>query len=53
MGAWNQLRPQDVCSYNVDVRATRQAETTCHHTLENYEKDLQLVQELENKLRIT
>ena len=53
MGTWNQLMPQDLCSYDTNVRATRQIETTRRHALENYEKDLRLVQELENKLGIT
>ena len=44
---------QDLCSYNTNVRTTRQAETVCHHAMENYKEDLHLVQELENKLGIS
>ena len=36
-----------------NTRATRQTETARRHALENYEKDLRLVQDLENKLGIS
>ena len=45
--------PQNLSSYTVNTQATRQTETARHHALENYEKYLHLVQDLENKLGIS
>ena len=53
MANWSQETPQDPSSYTANTRATRQTETARHHALENYEKDLRLVQDLENKLGIS
>ena len=53
MTTWSQPTSQDLCSYDTNVRTTRQAETVRRHALENYKKDLCLVQELENKLGIS
>ena len=53
MGLWSQATPQDITCYNINMQGTRQAETTCRHTLENYEKNLHVVQELERKLEIS
>ena len=53
MADWSQAMPQDLSSYTANIWATRQTETAHHHTLENYEKDLHLVQDLENKLGIS
>ena len=53
MTTWSQPTSQDLCSYDTNVCTTRQAETVRCHALENYEKDLCLVQELENKLGIS
>ena len=53
MAVWSQATPQDLSSYTANIRATRQTETARHHTLENYEKDIRLVQDLKNKLGIS
>ena len=53
MANWSQETPQDPSSYMANTRATRQTETARRHALENYEKDLHLVQDLENKLGIS
>ena len=53
MADWSQAMPQDLSSYTANIQATRQTETACRHALENYEKDLRLVQDLENKLGIS
>ena len=53
MADWSQAMPQDLSSYMANIWATRQTETARHHALENYKKDLCLVQDLENKLRIS
>ena len=53
MANWSQAIPQDMSSYMVNIRATRQTETACRHALENYEKDLCFVQDLKNKLGIS
>ena len=53
MANWSQATPQDTSSYTVNIRATRQTKTAHCHALENYEKDLRFVQDLENKLRIS
>ena len=45
--------PQNLSSYTANTQATRQTETARHHALENYEKKLRLVQDLENKLGIS
>ena len=53
MADWSQAMPQDLSSYMANIQATRQTETAHRHTLENYKKDLHLVQDLENKLGIS
>ena len=53
MADWSQAMPQDLSSYTVNIQATKQTETACCHTLENYENDLHLVQDLKNKLRVS
>ena len=53
MGLWSQATPQDITCYNINMQGTRQAETTCRHALENYKKNLHVVQELECKLEIS
>ena len=45
--------PQNLSSYTANTQATRQTETARRHALENYEKNLRLVQDLENKLGIS
>jgi hypothetical protein len=44
--------PHDVVSYDTQARNTRTAETTRRHALENYERNLKLVQALEYKLEV-
>ena len=53
MANWSQAMPQDASSYMANIRVTRQTEMARRHALENYEKDLRLVQDLENKLGIS
>ena len=53
MANWSQAMPQNLSSYMANTQATRQTETARRHALENYEKNLRLVQDLENKLGIS
>ena len=53
MANWSQATPQDLSSYMVNLQATRQTEMARRHALENYEKDLRLVQDLEIRLGIS
>ena len=53
MANWSQAMPQDLSSYTVNLQATRQTEMACRHTLENYKKDLHLVQDPEIRLGIS
>ncbi|KAG0708391.1 hypothetical protein DFH29DRAFT_1045059 [Suillus ampliporus] len=49
---WAMSTPSNAHSLASDESATRQLETTRRHALENFEKDLGVVQELEQKLGI-
>ncbi|KAG1758241.1 hypothetical protein EDD22DRAFT_827673 [Suillus occidentalis] len=50
---WAVATPATVHGLASDESATRRLETARRHALENYEKDLRFVQELERKLSIT
>ncbi|KAG1787544.1 hypothetical protein EV424DRAFT_1340062 [Suillus variegatus] len=51
--AWTVTTPSTVEFGPRDIASTNRIETTCRHAMENYEKDLKAVQELETKLGMT
>ncbi|KAI6018452.1 hypothetical protein BKA83DRAFT_4127671 [Pisolithus microcarpus] len=53
LSTWTVVTADNVASIRSDGRASRKAETICHHAQENYKKDLKVVQELEGCLGIT
>ncbi|KAI6100666.1 hypothetical protein EV401DRAFT_2080921 [Pisolithus croceorrhizus] len=53
LSTWTVVTAQSAAPIWSDSSATRRRETMCHHTQENYEKDLKVVQELEGCLGIT
>ncbi|KAI6137148.1 hypothetical protein F5141DRAFT_1185925 [Pisolithus sp. B1] len=52
LSAWTVVTAQNVAPIWSDSSATRKRETMCHHTQENYKKDLKVVQELEDHLGV-
>ncbi|KAI6033764.1 hypothetical protein BKA83DRAFT_4486842 [Pisolithus microcarpus] len=52
MKYWQKLVNLDVSRKNKDITATKCKETMCCHALENFEKDLKIVQDIEIKLSV-
>jgi hypothetical protein len=52
MATFQMPSPHDVVSYDTQVRNTRTAKTARRHALEDYERNLKLVQALECKLEV-
>ncbi|KAG2031492.1 hypothetical protein BDR03DRAFT_986359 [Suillus americanus] len=53
MAAFELPSPKDAASYKMQVRHTRKAESAHHHTQEDHERNIKMVQALECKLKIT
>lgn len=53
MAAWTVATPATVQFGAHDIASTNRVETTRRHAIENHEKDLKVVQELETKLGVT